>query len=257
MKKKEQNIIFIILATLSISLIILDKVNTLNWLKSIVQKTTNPFRAQIYKNKVLQNKQQKAQNLQKEQLMQKVVKLQAQNANLKNKLNELEKENQDMKKLLGAPFSPSWQFTNAKVLSINNNQMTINIGSNNGIKSGQSVVWENNLVGRINKVQPHLSQIILPTNNQEKIYAKISSTQVKGIVQNNQDQLQFTNVLQEKELKKDQIVVTSGEKQIYLEGIIIGKITEVEQDKVEVYKKAIITPIIEFENLTNVFIVSP
>jgi rod shape-determining protein MreC len=241
MKKDDLRIYFIAFIALSAIFIVLDRLSALNWLKSLTQRTTNPFKHSIHIYNVDSD--------QKEETEQKMDQ-----AKLQAEIDKLKQENEDMKRLLGAPLPPSWHFIPAKVLKIEKGVMTINQGSKAGVKENQTVVYENVLIGRVSEVQPNLSKIILPTNKEE-IQAKVSSTNVQGIVKSEGEVLKLTEVLQEKSLENNQIIITSGAEEKYREGLIIGKVSQVDKDEVEIYKKATIELIIDYQNLVNVFVV--
>ena len=62
-------------------------------------------------------------------------------------------------------------------------------------------------------------------------------------------------VLQEVNLYKDQIVITSGEDEIYPAGLLIGKIDSIEKNETAIYQKAILKPFLDYRTLDTVFIV--
>lgn len=253
-KKKEREILlFFSLIFVSLILIGLDKLSWLNWLKRPIENLSNPVKEKIQRiNKSF--KSQPQQNLLVWQ--EKTEHLERENAELKVKLKDLEQENTSMKKLLGAPLPPSWKFIPAKVLNIKDGIMTINQGSDIGIKENQIVVFENILIGRIIKVNPRLSKIMLPIHKDSNIKAKIIGTNVKGIVKSEAGNLLVLDeVLQEVSLTKDQIIVTSAEDEIYPLNLLIGKIDSIEKNETAIYQKAVIQPLVDYKKLDQVFVV--
>ena len=59
------------------------------------------------------------------------------------------------------------------------------------------------------------------------------------------------------EVKKGDVVATSMLGNSYPDGIRIGEVISVEEDKVKVMKTAVIKPYINFNKLQQVFVVSP
>ena len=251
-RKKEKEIkLFISLIFTSLILIDLDKRGWLNWLKRPVEWLNNPIRERLH------NFSQSFQTENNDIVLQEKVEfLERESAELKVKLADLEEENESMRKLLGAPLPATWKFIPAKVLSVKNGIMTINQGLDVGIKENQVVVFENVLVGRIIKVNPQLSKIMLPTDKDSNIKAKIIEANGRGIVRSEADNvLILDEVLQEVGLLKGQIVVTSGGEEIYPPNLIIGKIESIEKNETAVYQKAVINPLVDYKRLEEVFVV--
>lgn len=259
--KKEKEIkLFISLIFSSLILIGLDKRGWLNWLKRPVEQISNPVKKSLHWS--FKNFQFSIFNFQSSSqtepaiLQEKIDFLERENADLKVKLSQLEKENESIKKLLGAPLPAIWRFIPAKVLSVKNGIMTINQGLDVGIKENQVVVFENVLVGRIIKVNPQLSKIMLPTDKDSNIKAKIIEANGRGMVRSEAGNvLILDEVLQEVGLLKGQVVVTTGEEEIYPPNLIIGKIESVVKEETAIYQKAVINPLVDYEKLEEVFVV--
>lgn len=253
---KEKNfLLFFSLIIISLIVMGLDKLHCLNWLKRSEEAITNPIKQKVYRFKLKINKSQN-EKISLIKLEDKLTILEQENASLKVKIDNLEKENSSMRKLLGAPLPPNWKFIPAQVLNINNGSMTINQGSDNGIKENQIAVFKNILVGRVIEVNPLVSKIALPIAKKSNIKAKLLKNEGKGIIKSSEAQaLILDNVLPEINLSKDEIVITSGEEAIYPAGLIIGKINKVKKDEAEIYQQAIIKPLVDYQKLTNVFII--
>ena len=246
-KSKKQIRLFIVLVFISFLFIGLDKLGLLNWLKRPVEGLSNKIREKSYQLSVIGYQfshlggdlvgEEKADFLERE------------NSSLKIKLEELEKENQAMKKLLGAPLPPNWQFIPAKVIGLDQGIMTVNQGSDIGIKPGQIVVFENVLIGQVIKANPRLAKIRLPNHKDSSIKTK------EGIVVLEAGQLVLSQVLQEINLNQDQIIITSGEEDIYPKGLLIAKISQIEKNEAEVYQKAVLKPLVDYNKLEQVFVI--
>lgn len=251
-KKNKETTLLVILIGFSLLFFGLDKLNLLNWLKRPLELISNPIKQQIFKLSLNSKKNMLNQQFSLEE----VNKLKAENANLTVKIDGLEKENSSMKKLLGAPLPPAWKFIPALVLNVNEGIMTINQGSEVGIKENQTVVWENVLIGKIIKVNPFLSLVALPINKDLQIKAKVKETNVRGVVKAQPgDLLILDQVLPEFTLVKDQIVVTSGEDTIFPSNLIIGKIDTIDKEETAVYQQALVKPILDYQTLEEVFVV--
>jgi len=253
-KKEKEIILFISLIFLSLIFLGLDKLQWLNWLKRPIENLTNPIKREIYglRSKIYDLRSEKLDPL---ILQQKADHLERENAEILVKLNDLEKENSSLKKLLGAPLPANWKFIPAKVLSIKEGIMTINKGFDDGIKENQTALVDNIVIGRIIKVNPKLSRLMLLAHKESNIKVKVNGIEAKAIIKGNDNTLILDEVLQEVKLQKGQIVVTTGEEEIYPASLIIGKIEEIEKNETAVYQKAVINPLVDYNTLEEVFIV--
>jgi len=170
---------------------------------------------------------------------------------LKAKIAVLEEENANFRRLLQAPLPPSWQFIPANVLGLSR-YLTVDKGEEDGVKVGNVVISENILVGKIFSVTPKTAKVVLPQDSEAKIPAATQNG-VRGILTGQfGTKIFLENVLQKETLNDGDRVETMGED--YPQGLLIGKVTRVIFDEREPYKKAEITPLLDYNKLTTVFI---
>lgn len=172
-----------------------------------------------------------------------------------NQLASCLEENEKMKKLLGAPLPPSWKFLPAKVVGLST-QMRLDKGEKDGVKQGVMVVSENILVGRVSSVETHSCLVTLPITPNIKIPVVVKSAQgvqARGILTSLPGQkLLLDKVLQEEDIQPGDLVVTGGE---WLPDLVIGQIEEVLSETAAIYKKARVSPLVDYHALRIVFIV--
>ena len=86
---------------------------------------------------------------------------------------KLEAENKELKKLLNFKDAPAYSFITARVVADFNeafmHSILITAGLNDGIKKGQGVIVDNNLVGRIVEVGPKTARVLLVTDLSSRI----------------------------------------------------------------------------------------
>lgn len=166
----------------------------------------------------------------------------------------LEEENESMRKLLGAPLPKQWKFIPATLLSLSD-IASIDVGASSGVNKGDAVVWEKNLIGAVSDVLQNTSNLMMLTNSSSKISVYDPRTGANGMVVGRfGEQLILTQVIQEEELKEDDIVVTSG---LYglPRGLVVGKVARLISDENDVYKEAEVEQLVDFKNIKTVFIV--
>lgn len=197
----------------------------------------------------------------KKKMKEEIEKLEAQVRNLavdQNKLAECLEENKHIRRLLGAPLPSSWKFLPARVVGRKEGIIRIDKGEKSGVKMGMSVVSENILIGRIKAVEEGMSIVYLPTNEEEKIPVLVRRVgkegfQAQGMLVSVGGQLVLERVLQTEDIQTGDLVVSKGEE--WLPYLLIGKIEEVLSKPAEVYQKAKVKPLVEYDNLRIVFVV--
>ncbi len=115
------------------------------------------------------------------------------------------------------------------------------------------------LVGRITTADNHSSLIQIPTGADSKIPVVVKETsktgiQARGILTGHSDGLLLDKVLQEEDIRKDDLVVTTGEAD-WLPDLLIGQIGEVLTETAEIYKKARVSPLVDYKKLRIVFVI--
>jgi len=168
-------------------------------------------------------------------------------------------ENEEMKKLLGAPLPSFWYFIPAKIVGYFQ-KLKLNVGQKAGVQEGMMVVSENILIGKIESSEDFSSLLILTTDPNIKIPVIVRSQQKSGIKGRGvlagyaTDQMVLTEVLKSEQVGENDLVFTSGEGG-WLPDLLVGKIQRVEEGKEKVFKKAWVSPLLDYQNLRLVFVV--
>ncbi len=123
-----------------------------------------------------------------------------------------------------------------------------------GLKEGQSVIYLSNLVGRVAKVSGRVGYVQLPTDSQSKILAKVGA--VRGLVVGQFNSgVKLTQIAQNEDIGKDDLVLTSGEGGTYLPDLIIGKVAQTQDNQAGLFKEAVLTALVDYAKLTTVFVI--
>lgn len=176
-----------------------------------------------------------------------------------NQLSLCQEENEKVKKMLGASLPAKWQFMEARVIGINE-KMKIDKGAKAGLKPGMTVVSENVLLGKIETVADNESsvQMVYEPNLRIPVVVKRpnqAGIQARGLLTGQyKSKMILDRVLQAEDLQKGDIVVTSGEEG-WLPDLVIGQIEEVMPKSAEVYQKAKVSGLIDYQQLRIVFVV--
>jgi len=186
-------------------------------------------------------------------------------ASEQNQLNSCLEENEKIKKLLGAPLPANWKFMEARVVGISE-KMRIDKGEKDGVKEGMMVISENILVGKVIKVNENdaLVQLLSDASLKMPVLVKkpspdktkaVGGIQARGLLLGQGgEKLLLDRVLQSEDIQKGDLVVTVGEEG-WLPDLLIGQIVDVAPKSAEVYQKARVSPLIDYQNLRIVFLV--
>lgn len=191
-------------------------------------------------------------------------------------MQELENENKSLRKELGHLKSiKDYTPILATVIARNPdkyewwNLITINKGSKHGVEKDMAVTDENgNLIGKIKstKVNNFTStvQLLSATDRNNRISTVIAADKgkktVNGIINGYDSEkkalsMEIIEPDEDREVKKGDLVETSGAGGVFPKGLTIGKVTEVEPDSYGLTKIAYVEPAADMYNLDNVIVV--
>ncbi|MDB9313527.1 rod shape-determining protein MreC [Spirulina sp. CS-785/01] len=151
---------------------------------------------------------------------------------LEGQLTALEKQNEELKKLLDYKEEQQLESISARIIgrSVDHwwQQIILDQGSNEGVKEGYVVTSPGGLVGRVIKVTPHTSRVLLISDPTSRVGAKLSRNNYMGYIRGGTKGT-ATMVFYEKvpNVKKGDQVVTSPASQLFPPGIHIGVVESV------------------------------
>ncbi len=88
--------------------------------------------------------------------------------------------------------------------------ITIDKGISSGVEKGMPVVTVEGVVGQVINVSPRFAKVLLATDPNSAVDAILQTSRALGIVKGNGQGYRMDYVLREKEVAKDDLVVTSG-----------------------------------------------
>ena len=103
------------------------------------------------------------------------------------------------------------------------------------------------------------SKVLLLTDNKSKVAATIqNSEKTTGLIEGQFGlSLAMTNIPQDQEVKVGDLIVTSGLEGKIPKDLLIAKVENINQVESEIFKTALLSPIISFDNLSYVLVVVP
>src|SRR5699024_9231775 len=184
-------------------------------------------------------------------------------------VNELDKENEELRKTLDIVDSPrDFEPILATVISRSPErwleQITINRGSKHGIETNMAVMTVDGMIGKVTSVSSmHATvQLISGFDQLNRISATISrknKDNIFGLVEGydkEKEALIFRIIEQSgKKVKEDELVVSSSLGGLYPSGLPIGTITEIEPDPYGLSTKVYLEPSANIYDINQVIVI--
>ena len=137
------------------------------------------------------------------------------------------------------------------------NGMILNKGSRDGITVGMPVVTELGLVGRIVAVRANFSQVLLITDVNSSVSARLQSTRAQGSVSGSAaNQLSMTFIPLNISIQINDVILTSGVGGNFPGDLIIGRVESVRQFEFELFQEAVVSSLIDFDSLEFVLVIT-
>ncbi|MFA5047511.1 MAG: rod shape-determining protein MreC [Patescibacteria group bacterium] len=180
------------------------------------------------------------------------------------RLNSLQEENDLVKKELNFVEEKKMRYVAAKIITGVSDTLSqsviINRGRRDGLENGLAVVTGDGiLIGKIIDAEDDFSKVLLLTDNKSKVAAAVqNSDHTVGLVEG-QFGLSFsmTNIPQDQQIKEGDLVLTSGLEGKIPKSLLIAKVESVRQVESEIFKTALLRPIVPFGNLSDVLVIIP
>lgn len=137
----------------------------------------------------------------------------------------------------------------------------IDKGSKNGIEVDMNVIAGSGLVGRVVATGENWARVRSIIDDSSNVSAMVLSTQdlcnVKGNLQlMSENKIEFEKMVDsDNNVAAGEQVVTSNVSGKYLEGILIGYVTEIKEDSNKLTKSGYISPVVDFEHLSEVLVI--
>jgi rod shape-determining protein MreC len=197
-------------------------------------------------------------------------------AQLKSKIESLEKDNKMMRmnlqkidiledevsRLRSIKRSMSKKFENIQIAKViqgdvipNKESIKINIGSNDKIIMGQTVMGANGLIGQIVEVALYSSKVLLITDVNSNVPAIITRTGKQVIIKGrSQDDLLEISFTDDTDIKSGDLIVTSGQAGRFIASLNIGRIVQIKMNEGERFAEVLVEPSEYIENINEVIV---
>ena len=191
--------------------------------------------------------------------------LQEKNKELQEKVDKLTAENSEQTLLDLKNQYSDYDMVGANVVSRGSsnwyNTFTIDKGTNDGIQVDCNVMAGAGLVGIVTKVGPNWATVRSIIDDDSNVSAMVSTTSDTCIVAGNlqlidQGTISLVKLLDDNNhVHVGDKVVTSNISEKYLPGILIGYISELNNDANNLTKSGQLTPVVDFRHLQEVLVI--
>ncbi len=158
-----------------------------------------------------------------------------------NRLKELEHENERLRKVLQLKSARKDYMATADVYArdpTNWFQMFwINKGKSTGIEKDMVALTPAGPVGKVNRVFEREASIMLMTDVNSSVAARLQSSRIEGMLEGRGDDIcMLKYVSKDAEVTPAEKIITSGFDGIYPEGLLIGYVSKVTREEGEMFK---------------------
>ena len=184
------------------------------------------------------------------------------------RLKTLEEENEYLKKQIDFRKENDYKYLTAGIVSRNdlmNNSLEeksiiINMGTKDGVENGLVLLDSEGLViGKILEARDSISRACLVVDKKCKFAAAIQNqNRTSGVVEGELGlTIKMDLIPQTEILEKGDVIVTSGLESNIPRGLAIGKVSELIKENNNLWQKAIIEPLVDFDSLVMVSVILP
>lgn len=175
-------------------------------------------------------------------------------------MTELKNENDRLKALLDFRQSTKMELATAQIISrdllSDQKTVTINKGTNDGLKAGMAVITVQGVLGYIYRPEALNSRVMLITDRYAVVDGVVQRTRAHGIVEGKSPTLcQLKYVEKTEDVKKGDLVVTGGLDNIFPKGFPVAIVESVERKNFSVSLKVDLKPVVDPFKVEEVFVV--
>jgi rod shape-determining protein MreC len=133
----------------------------------------------------------------------------------------------------------------------------IDRGSDQGLRRGMPVVTQQGLVGRIAAVLPNAARVQLITDTGSSINVRLEPSGAPGVLQGQvTGNIALEMIPKTAEVNPGDLVLTSGLGGNYPSDIIIGQISNLRSRENDLFQRASVQPVVDFQNLEIVLVIT-
>jgi rod shape-determining protein MreC len=131
----------------------------------------------------------------------------------------------------------------------------IDRGRGDGVRSGMPVVSAEGLVGLVTATSRSAAKAMLLLDRQAAIDGTVQRSRTRGTVRGRGgEELGFEFVAREGDVRRGDVIITSGLDGVYPKGLRLGEVADVEPAGSRLLRTAVLTPAVDFARLEQAFV---
>jgi rod shape-determining protein MreC len=174
------------------------------------------------------------------------------------KLREYGITNRELKGLLAFKDSTSFPLIPSSIVSRtlgkSQSTITLNAGSQQGVKPGMPVINDQGIVGVVQSTSDDFSIARTLTNRDLKLTVKNERSRVNGIMKWNGDDLVIVDVPKTYDVEPGDRIITSELSSIISIPLPVGVVVELSKVETGIFNEVKVKPFVDFVRIENVFI---
>jgi rod shape-determining protein MreC len=178
-----------------------------------------------------------------------------------NTLRESAIENIRLRSMFGLRERPAFNYISALVVGTQmqalRNTVTINAGTDNGIRNGMPVVTDHGLVGRVVSTSGRYAIVQLLLHKDLRVSARVQRSRANGIIRwTGGHDLRLVNVPKTSDVNNGDVIVTSEYSTLFPGGIRVGVVSATREVPGELFQEITVQPSVDFGRMEEVFVVT-
>jgi rod shape-determining protein MreC len=189
--------------------------------------------------------------------------LEAENADLKNQLHQvddLRRENDELRRLNGLTTRGGYKTVRCRVVAVGADNFewtaTVDCGSRDGIKEDQTVVNADGLVGKVVEAAPFTAQVLLAADPEFTVIGRLAAHGTSGPVTGNGLKPMEMQLLEPTaKVSKGEAIVSQGVQGGIVAGVPIGVVESVSRERSVLTRTVTVKPFVRFTALDVVAVI--
>jgi len=133
--------------------------------------------------------------------------------------------------------------------------VTVNRGSSDGVGKDMPVVTVEGVVGQVIDSGPHYAKVLLANDPNSAIEVLLQESRVQGVLKGTGTGYRMHYVLKNNEVKVGDLVVTSGQSDVFPKGLPVGVVSKVNNNERGMFLGIEVEPSVNFAGLEHVIII--
>ncbi len=174
--------------------------------------------------------------------------------------NELLIENERLREALNfkkfQPPSSIMAQVIGKMQSPASNTITINKGSDDGIRKDMAVITASGVAGRIHTVLPGTANVILLTDPRSTLAVRVERNREEGLLEGKLADCALKYVSYYADIQEGDLLITSGLDGIYPKGLSVARVVKVKKHEATAFQTVVARPTVSLSRIEEVLVLT-